>query len=73
MASEYKYSPKIDLVFEAQEREIYEMEKKARLDDLEELRTATEKGRMEGIAESLRRMLEHGIPEEEARRILGLA
>ena len=47
------------------------------LDDLEELRTATEKGRvegrMEGIAESLRRLVEHGIPEEEARRLLGIA
>ncbi len=38
------------MYFEEKEREIYEIELKARRDDVEELRTAKEKGREEGEA-----------------------
>jgi len=68
------------MCFEPKEWEIYEAELKARLDDLEALRTATEKGREEGLAEgeaigmakSLQRMIDSGMTEAEARHILGL-
>ena len=72
------------MYFDEKEREIYEAELKARRDDLEELRTATEKGRVEGRAEgraegeavatarALQRLIESGMSEAEARRILAI-
>jgi len=39
------------LAFDKREREIYEAERKARMDDMEELRTATEKGLNKGLAQ----------------------
>ncbi len=58
--------------FEEKEREIYEAELKSRRDEIEAIRTATEKGKAEGMSEALQRMVAHGIPEEEARCILGI-
>lgn len=62
------------MYFDEREREIYETELKARRDGIEEMRTATEKGRAEGeaiaMARAYQRLIEIGMSEEEARRIV---
>ena len=68
------------MVFERQERDMYEGELKARLTNQEELRTARERGleqgrqqgRAEGLQDALQRLTAAGTSELEAKRILGV-
>ena len=53
------------LSFDEREREIYEAEVKARMDDQEELRTAREKGRQEGETIGIEKGIEKGRQEGE--------
>ncbi|MBF0407380.1 MAG: Rpn family recombination-promoting nuclease/putative transposase [Candidatus Riflebacteria bacterium] len=69
-----------EMSFTREELEIYESERKKRMDAQEELRTALEKGkdegrkegREEGLDQALKKMISSGITEIDAKRILGL-
>jgi predicted transposase/invertase (TIGR01784 family) len=61
---------KLDVMYlDKDEREIYEIEEKKRLDILEEMRTAEEKGRQEGKEEGIK----EGIKEGEKNKAIEMA
>ena len=59
--------------FSKEEREIYEAERKKRMDAYEELRTAIEKGKKEGKIEIAKNLITAGMTMEQIVSITGLA
>lgn len=65
---------KLDIMYlENAEREIYENEKKARLDKLEELQTAKIEGLQEGIEQGIKQGIKQGKAEGEKQKAIEIA